>query len=326
MSYGMTGAIGLGKETAWGTAAFAVGSCQTFVEAMSENVTVAIDRFDTRNIYDNLFEPDDFDGVRRVAGQIVAAAHPINIGYFLNAAFGQTTSVTSIVAALQTHTFAPLTADVASNAPLPSYTFEINRDVTSSQLYAGGQLSKLQLQVGPNQDVRMTSDWLFQASSSSIVKPSTSAYPSSSNTPFAFDTASIQFGGAATSLVEALTFTFDNRLEGIPTLNNSKNIARVRRTGPQQIRLSGVMAFTNATDYNSFLTQTELAVIASFTRAASFQLLLTMPRMIYTAYPITMPGRERLTVQFEGIGRTPVAVGSFGFTAALTTTVASGSF
>ena len=64
----------------------------------------------------------------------------------------------------------------------------------------------------------------------------------------------------------------DNQLEGILTLNNANTIERVRTTGPQLIRISGTMDFTDVTEEQDFINQTERVLEFSLTRADSFAL------------------------------------------------------
>ena len=301
MPYGMRGFIGFAKESTYGTAAFAPGSCTNFLEGMSESVAVTIDRFESRNITGNIYEPDDNAGIRRIEGELAFAAHPVPLGAFLNSAFG--TVVTSLIGgSLYRHTFTGATADASSVAPVPSYTLELNRDVTSSQLITGALVNELSMQFTPNQDVRVTANILGRVSSGSSA-PSTATMPSSPTAPFTFDTASVSVGGVAVDIVEGLTISVNNNLEGIPTLNASTYIARARRTDFRQVRVSGTMELANISDYDRFLQQTEVAVSVHVTKASSFALTLDLPRVVYTAFPMGMPGKERLTVAFEGMAR-----------------------
>ena len=325
MSQGMLGHFGFVKESTWGTASFAPGSCTNFVELMSENIHVEIDRFETANVYGGIYERDDSAGIRRVAGQAVFAGHPQNLGYFLNAITGGNSTVTSLGTTFTRTAFNFSTSDTSSLCPVPSYTAEIYRDVTTAQLYTGVAVTQLAMNVAPNQDLRCTADVIGKISSGSGNLKSTPTFPTSPTGPFTFDTASLSIGGAAVDLVEAFTITLNQNLEGVPALNATTAIARVRRTNANQVRLSGTIAFENITDYDRFLNQTEVAAVMSLTKASSFQLILDVPRMVYTAFPTAMPGKERLTVGFEGMGRYHAGSAS-AFQARLTTLVASGAF
>src|SRR3989304_4623265 len=83
MGYGFSGHIGLAKEVTFGTGVAAAD----YVEGLSEGQSFEFDRFDTKNIIGTLAEPDDTAGVVRVAGDIVAAAHPVSVGHFLKGFF-----------------------------------------------------------------------------------------------------------------------------------------------------------------------------------------------------------------------------------------------
>lgn len=298
--YAFAGHVGFAKETTWGTPV-AVGSGD-FMEALSENLTLAIERFDVRNIVGRMAEPDDIAGLRRNAGQLVVAANPLQLGHILRGVFTTPVSITVVLSGfLWECTYQPLTSDPANNNALQPYTLEIFRDVTSSHRYAGVQMSKLTLGVQPNQDLRVTVGLL--AKTTSVIAKSTPTYPGSPANPFTFDTSCLQLAGAAIDTIETLAIDFDNQVEGIPILNNSNEIGRTRRKGPQMVRVSGTIGFETQVEYNRFVQQSEANLIASWTKTDSFGLVVRVPKLVYTAFPLGMGGRDRLTVGFEGTGR-----------------------
>lgn len=302
MAYGMNGYMGMGKETTWGTAVTA-GS---FLEMMSEGLTVAIDRFDTRNIFNSLSEPDDTTGLIRVEGETVIPGNPESIGLLLNAALGAT-ATTSVGAGLHAHVFQARSSDVSSLTPLQPYTVEIFRDVTSAQQYAGCVAGQLTLACQPNQDLRATVNWLGKSTlNKSRVAAASVLFPTTPGQPFTWDTTSISIGGTATDLLESFTLEVNNNLEAVSALNASTAVARFQRANPVQIMLSGQMSFTNLDAYMDFLNQTERAFLINFTKANSFSMLISLPRCVYTAYPLGAAGRNRLTVSFEAKARVPV--------------------
>ena len=109
--------------------------------------------------------------------------------------------------------------------------------------------------------------------------------------------------GAATTCLDAFTFTFDNQLEGVPTLNNSTEVTKIRRTGPQMARLEGQIGFEDIADYQRFINQTEFEFTANFTRADSYSMLLIAPKTVYTAWPLGMGDRGRQVVGFAATCR-----------------------
>lgn len=298
MTYGFAGHIGIGKETIWGTAVAA----SEYIKALSESMPVTIDRFDTVNIHGGYYEPDDEAGIQRIAGEIVAAAHPETLGYLLAGAMGQT-SVTSLASDLAETAFALRQSEVSSLASLPPYTLEVYRDTfnSSAQQYAGIQFNSLQLQYQPNADVRATANLIGK--SQADIAATTPSFPGSPTGVFNFSTVSLSIGGAANVYVEAFNIQIQNNLEGIGALNNGSTIERIRRSNVPLVTFGGTAAFEDTTEYQNFLSQTEQAFVINCTKADSFRLLIDMPRCVYTAFPLGMPGRERLTVGFEGKAR-----------------------
>lgn len=299
MAYGFSGYIGLKRESNWGS-----GSAATsFVEAFNEDLHVEIERFPYKNIIGTMAEGDEIAGVRRVSGSLAFAVHPQNIGPFLMSAFN-TSSITAVASGtLWTHTFGSPTnsnSEFSSTAPSVPYTLEVFRDVTSATLYTGCLVSALSINFAPNQDVRATVSLVGRGT---LATPKqTPTFPSSSAKPFTFDTVSLSVGGSANTKIENLNISIENQYEGIPALNMSTDISKVRRTGPQMVNITGTMDFNSMAEYDEFIAQTETNMKVSVTKAASFQMTIDIPRMVYTAYPLGMPGKERLTVDFTAKG------------------------
>lgn len=291
--HGMAGHIGLGKQSAFGTAVAAT----TYLTAMSESITESIDRFEKENIYGGLHEPADVDGVRRVAGDVVFSAYPETLGYFLNMALGRV-AVSSLATALAASSFKPRTSDVSSMHPFDLYTLEVFRDVGSSQQYADIQCSQLQIEMAPNQAVRCTASLIGRATTN--ISPTTPTFASSSANPFHHNSASLAVGGSAVDLIEGLTITIKNNLSGRPSLNNSNRVARIKRDGPVEIRVAGNIGFENITEYEAFRQQTVRSLKANFFLASSFSFLIDIPQMVYTSFPLGIGGREYQLIGFEG--------------------------
>lgn len=297
--YGFASFVGYAKESSGGTPV----AVTNYVEAMSENFVDTRDRFDTKNIAGRYSEPDDEAGVRRVQGNVVFAAHPVDIGHFLQAGLGINSSSTVLSGFLWTNNFTPRQSDFDDTYPLQPYTFEIFRDVGSSQQYAGCCMSKFELSVAPNQDVRCTTDWI--GTTALNIAKTTATYPGSPLRVFTFDTASLSIAGVANPLFESFTVSVDNQFAGVPTLNNSTFIRTMRRTGPVMVRVSGNLAFENITEYQNFVLspQAEQRFVCSVTRQNSFRMVIDVPRVVYTTFPLGIGGRERQVISFEGMGR-----------------------
>lgn len=302
-SQGFLGFIGLAKETTWGTPVAATD----YFEAMSENITETIDRFPVKNIVANFAEPDDFAGARRVAGDVVLFGHPVSVGHFLKGTFNTISGSVVLSGQLHRSRFISTKSEFADGVPRQPYTLEVFRDVTSSHQYAGCLIDRLQLSLTPNQDLRVTAS--FIGKSAALVAKTTPTFPSSSTDPFAFDTASVSIGGVANARLESFQMTVNNNLDGILALNASTNLARIRATGPQEVRISGTLDFIDVTEFLDFKNQTERQIQVNLTRAASFNMLIDAPRFVYTTFPTGMAGRDRNTIGFEGIARYSITSG-----------------
>jgi hypothetical protein len=226
------------------------------------------------------------------------------MGHFLRGVFG-VQSLTVITSSYFRYTYTPIANDVGSAHVGHPYTVEIFRDVTSSELFSGVNFGMIDFSVAPNQDLRMTVGLV--AKNKTFVAATASAgnitFPTSPTGIFKFDTASLTFDGVAVDRIENLRMSFNNQIGGIPTLANTREITRIRRTGPQMVRISGTIEFLSIQDALDFENQTEKVFQANFVKANSFALFFQFPRMIYSSFPRQIPGRERLTVDFEAMGR-----------------------
>ena len=296
---GVFGHIGYNVEATYDTYVPA----SYFLEALSESMALKIDRFEIKNIFGKGAEPDDMTGLRHVEGDLVFAAQPKPLGYFLNAVLGTETVVTT-TASLGVVKFRQATSDYDTSRPLPSLSVEINRDVTSAFLISGCVVSKLTLSNQPNQDLRVTANLIVKTLAIGAQTVTTSVtFPSTPTFPFAFDQSSISIYGAASAIFESFECVIDNQLDPVAVLNNTQKISRVYRKGPPTVRLTATMQFNNLTEFGNFQSQSEFAVSAVWTRASSFSLVLNFPRCVFNEYPVNIGGRERILVKASMIAR-----------------------
>jgi len=299
MAYGFAGYIGVAREVSWGSAVAATD----FVEALNENLTRDIDRFDYKNIIGTMATPDDIAGINRYKGTIAFAVNPVNFGYFLMSCFN-TVSISSVTSGFTwNHRYTqPTTSNSAfsSDAPSLPLTVDIFRDVTTAVRYAGNLVSALTLSFNPNQEVRATVDLIGR--SDAFTAKVTPTFPGSPAKPFTFDTCSISLGGAASALFESLTIKIDNKYDGIPTLDGTTYVNKIRRTSFQSVTIDGTVDFTNMTEYVNFINQTQQALTVNVTKAASYAMTVIIPNMVYTSFPLGMRGKDRITVGFNAKG------------------------
>lgn len=299
MAYGFNGFVGIGKETNWGSAVAAA----EYFEALTESVQLTIDRYVHKNMTGLIGEPDDNAGINRIAGSVVCAAHPQFVGRMLKGAL-QSVTVTSVGGGLHRADFVTTSggADFSAEVPSQPYTLEIYQDATSSIQFAGCVVDALAFDFRPNQAVQCTADFIGR--SDALITRTTPTFVSTPSRPFTFDTVSLGLNGVGTALIEDLTVRISNQYQGLPALNLSQYIAKVRRNAAQMIEVSGTLDFINYSEYLNFKNQTAQRMTISATRANSFQLLIDIPRFIYQQWPIAVGGRDRITVSFMGHGYT----------------------
>lgn len=300
MSYGFASHMGLGKETVWGTPVAATD----YFEAFSESLATERDRFETKNVVGGYYEADDSAGLERHVGDVILPGHPVSMGYFMEGALG-INSITSLAADLFLNEMTPRQSDFGSFHPLTPYTLEMFRagtTVNSSFQYSGAQVAGLTLGLAINQDIRVTANVI--AKSRLFIAKTTPSFPGSPVEAFLFDTVSLGWpDGTANTQIEALTVSIDNQLEGFGAFNNSVSIQKVRRTGPPMIRINGTLDFQDLDRFNDFVDQTERSITVAATKPGSFSLVVHVPRLILTSVPVAIPGKERITTDFQGIAR-----------------------
>ena len=301
MGYGAGGYIGFAKETTWGTAV----APANYSEGISESLITNFDRFSNINIVGGrYYEAEDNAGTQRNAGDVVVPVNPEVLGFFLRGGLGIYTQSTVLSGFLHTAEFIPNGpgSEFSLASPNPPYTFEIFRDTTSAYRYAGVNVGRMEFSMQPNQELRLSMG-VFGKSVAWVAK-STATFPGSPIKPFLSHEASLSIDGAGTALIEALTISYDSQLEGIAALNATQEIAKIRRTGPQLVRVSGTLDFETDAEWNKFKNQSAQAFSVNFLKPGSFSLLFTLPKVVYTAFPIGAAGRDRITVGFEGMGQT----------------------
>lgn len=297
MSYGFNGFIGVGKETSWGSAVAA----SEFFEAFTENLQLSLDRFVHRNMTGQIGEPEDNVGINRISGSIVCAAHPQFAGRMLKGVL-QSATVTSLTGPIYRTDFVTTSGggDFSSEVPSQPYTIEVYQDATSSMQFAGCVVEALTMDFRPNQAVQMTAEFIGR--SDALIAKSSPTFVSTPSKPFMFDTVSLSIGGAGTALIEDLTIKISNGYQGLPALNLSSYIAKVRRGAAQTIEVNGTLDFYDYSQYLQFKNQSVQRLTVSATRASSFQLIVDIPRFIYQQFPVQVGGRDRITVAFMGHG------------------------
>jgi hypothetical protein len=295
---GILGYFGLAPESSGGVA---VAQPTAYFQITEESISGEFDRYELFNIIGQLAPIDDRAGVMRVEGDITLPFHPLLGGHIAKCVFGSATvSTTGAAAGMYRHSWkTPTVSQWDNRFALPPYTFEVFRDVGSAQQYSGVQGNELEFTLQPN--------GVFQARIGVIAqtwtnKAATTASYRSDIDVFDFDTASFSIDGAANPNIEAFQVTFNNNLEGIPTLSLRDTVYKTRRSAPPEIMISLTMGFEDIVELSKFRSQSETTMSVNLT-SASYTATLSFPRVIYTSMPLGMGGGGRQLLEIEGMAR-----------------------
>lgn len=300
MSTGAVGHIGINKEQSWGVANT---TSMYFAAGMSESIATDIDRYEYKEIHASITEQDDLRGLHNVQGTLVLPMFPqttwhVIKGLMMTQSNYQVTAVDSLWTAIYTSPNGAYSAIT----PRPAHTIEIYRDVTSSHQYTGSIFTRADIKVEVNQPAIMGVNILGKQSN---IASKSVPYYSNDLKPLAFDTCSISISGVGVDLLESFTLSIDNNMIAITALNNSNLIAGVAQSDTQTIRFNGVVDFANLTEYNKFVNQTEQSFSFSMKQIAPniSQIIVDMPRVLYTKFEPKMANRGRIMAEMEGFAK-----------------------
>jgi hypothetical protein len=206
------------------------------------------------------------------------------------------------------HTFTPLQTDFHADCPLDPYTIEVHRDqnVAEAWQFEGCVVNTLNLRFGVDDKILNGVAEILAREANRITRE---IIPFPTTAPFTWSQALIQLGNAlpTNNYLESVEINVDNKIIGIPSLNQSSFIRRFYRSGPRVITCNFVTDFVDQVEYDIFVAGDEQKLKIIFTGAAvvgdagySYTLTIYMPKFRYLTYPITNPGEGRISVGVTG--------------------------
>lgn len=302
------GHIGLAKETDWGTPVAAT----KYLPFVSESLSLAIEQLVSAAQKSIIDEPASYPGLKTIAGDIVLEVDPVTIGHLLQSALDDPTSALYDSGPLAyEHLFEPRQDDFSAVCPVVPYTLEIYRDKGDAFQYAGGVVNTLNLSFGTGEKILRATAGIIAKSYLGITKTSPSY---ATVNPFTWEQAVIKIATVANNDLESFNFTLDNHLVGIPTLNNTSLISRIYRDGARNVDIAMTVDFVDQTQFGIFEAQTEQAFEITLTGAVietghNYSLIIDIPKLRYTAYPINISGAGRITSSVSGKAKYDAASG-----------------
>lgn len=301
MPNGALAHLGLGKESTWGSAVAA----SDYLKFVSEGITEEIEQVIQEALSGIVDEAPSFEGLHNIAGDISTDVYPNSLGHLLRSAFGapKTTQpdATNNPTVYQ-HEFSPSQAEFSDVCALPPYTVEVHRDLAQAFQYAGTVVNDLTLNFGTDNKIMRASAAVI-AKKLELISKTTPSFESTA--PFLWDDAVISIDGAANNDASTLEFGVNNSLEGRATLDGTKEISRIKRSGKRTFPVSFTMDLSSLTEFNRFKGQNEVAASITLTGATitgtyNYKLTVDMPKLRYTAFPINVGGAGEVTAQVTG--------------------------
>lgn len=206
------------------------------------------------------------------------------------------------------HTFTPSQTDFHADCPLYPYTIEVHRDqaVAEAWQFEGCVVNTLNLKFGVDDKILNGVAGILAREANRITRE-VIAFPTTA--PFTWSQALVQLGDAlpTNTYLESMELNIDNKIIGIPSLNQSSFIRRFYRSGSRVITCNFVTDFVDQVEYDKFVLGTEQKLKIIFTGAAvvgdaayNYTLTIYMPKFRYLTYPISTPESGRISVGVTG--------------------------
>lgn len=313
MATGRQGSIGIGKETAWGTA---VAPTQFYngTESLAEErarLREAI-TFGTRAM-----QPADA-GRLSISGAISGMhARPGGLGHLLRAALGAPTTTGG--PAPFTHVFKPATTKFSTEAALPPYSITVKRSASPAmiQRFAGAQLNRLTLSQPKDDALGVDTDWV--AKSVADVADTTLVHDAGAR--FRFQHLAVLRDGTPFAFLESVSIGIENNLEVEEVLDGTDVISAVD-FGDSAVNVDMVCSFRSVADYADFKANTTRPWKFTWTLDANTSLEVMLPKLNLSSYAPNIGGAGRLTIAMAGQAEHD-SVSGYGIQATLKNAVAS---
>lgn len=301
MGYGQEGHIGFCFQQSFGTA---YTSSMDYFNFISETITESIEDLISEGLSSRLDEPDAYEGMHGIAGDVVMEVHPITVGKMLKAWAGQS-SETGYIGSCYEHNFVPLSGDWSDEvSALPPMTVEIYRDTGSAYQYYDMLLDKLQFDISQGTLYKMTASFIG-AQFQWMAKTSPSYYAGSY---FAWDTVSVSLAASAIDEASQLTVTCNNNLEAKAYLDLKNYPSRILRKDYRTVEIAGTMLLVGDTESRNYKNRTQQRLVITATHPTTIMnghnmIEIDIPKMLYTGFPANIGGPGLIEVGFEGRGK-----------------------
>jgi hypothetical protein len=298
MPIGALSHVGLGKETAFGTAVAATDYVQFASESINE--TIAQEKSEVLTGY--VDEAPYYEGMHTISGDVTFDVKPNIIGHFLRSALGAPTSTQQAATTAYQHVFTPTQANFATNCSLPPYTLEVNRDLGQAFQYAGSVVNELDFSFGVDKKI-LNAKAAFLAKSRALITKTTPSFDSQD--AFTWNMATVTLNSTANSNISSVEIGIKNELEAIPTLDGTRNINRILRNGKRSFPIKLTVELVDMTEYTLFTAQNEVPlqiklVGSNIASSYNYTFQVDMNKFHFNAFPINVSGAGTVTAVIDG--------------------------
>jgi len=190
---------------------------------------------------------------------------------------------------------------------LSSYSVaKVFSDLPEYQLYTGGVINTMSLDINPNAMVTGSFGMIFKGMTSGSTAYVTSPTATGTNRPFDGFTGLITEGtgaGVTIGVVSALSLSLDNGFERNFVLMNDENPQVT--WGKSNVTGSMTLYFEDTTEYDKFVGETEsgLTITLDDLEAGGNTYIINLPRIKYTSAdaPVNSDGATMITMNFQAL-------------------------
>lgn len=301
MAYGQNGHIGISFQETFGVQFV---SSMDYFPFVSESLNEAIGDVQSESLTARYDEPDDYEGMHEIAGDVVIEVHPHLVGKLFKAWAGQYSGGTFQNSCYK-HIFCPAQADwIDERCALPTMSIEVYKDTGSAFLYYDMLLNQLALEISQGALYKATASFIG-AHFAWLARSTPSYIPGSF---FSWDVCSVSLAAAAVSDVSQLTITLNNNLVAKSYLDLQKYAGRILRDGFRSVEISGTMLLNGDTEARNYRNRTQQRLLISVTDPATVmghhnQMIIDVPQMRYTEFPANVGGPGLVEVGFSAKGK-----------------------
>ncbi|MBW2638372.1 MAG: hypothetical protein JRC86_12835 [Deltaproteobacteria bacterium] len=301
MAYGEGGHLGISFQNSLG---MSLVTSMEYFPMLNETLTENIESLMSESLSSRYEEPDEYEGMHGIEGDTVHEVHPKLVGKLLKAWCGQH-SMDGYQGSCYQHTFLPGTTDFTEGvAALPPVSIEVYRDTGSAYLYYDMMCNQLVFEMSHGGLYKVTASWI--GAQFDWLAKSTPAYDAGSL--FTWDTTSISLADAAVDDASQLTFAFNNNLAAKAFLDGNKYPGRILRDGHRTMEISGTLLLNGDTEARNYKNRTQQRLIMTATDPSTVmnyhhQLVIDVPKMLYTEFPANISGPGLIDVGFSAKGK-----------------------